>query len=52
MNNLLQLKGQFQKRSNIGRGGHINLPKGQKLSAVHLVELIQQLKNVYRYWEN
>lgn len=52
MNNLLQLKGQFQKRANIGRGGHINLPKGQKLSAAHLIELIQQLKNVYRYWEN
>lgn len=52
MNNLLQLKGQFQKRANSGGGGPVNLPKGKIVSAVHLRELIQQLKSVYRYWEN
>ena len=52
MNNILQLKGQFQKRENTGGGGPINLPKGKMVSAAHLRELIQQLKSVYRYWEN
>ena len=52
MNNILQLKGQFQKRENSGGGGPINLPKGKIVSAAHLRELIQQLKSVYRYWEN
>ena len=52
MNNILQLKGQFQKRENTVGGGPINLPKGKMVSAAHLRELIQQLKSVYRYWEN
>ena len=52
MNNILQLKGQFQKRENTGGGGPINLPKGKMVSTAHLRELIQQLKSVYRYWEN
>lgn len=50
MNNILQLKGQFQKRKAPGGFGPVNLPKGQKVSAEHVMKLEQQLKDIIIYW--
>lgn len=50
MNNLLQLKGRFDKRQNESGFGPIKLPAKQKVSAQHIEELIGQLKNVRKYW--
>lgn len=51
MNNILQLKGQFEHRSNESRPGAPKLPKNKKVEAKHLVDLADQIKNILKYWE-
>lgn len=51
MNDILQLKGQFQQKSNIGTGGPPSLPKGAYVEVGHLVELQQQLNKLLTMWE-
>ncbi|MEY8429777.1 S8 family peptidase [Lachnospiraceae bacterium 48-42] len=51
MNNLLQLKGRFEQRSNSSRPGSPKLPKGKSVSSLHLIELSEQLKRILQYWK-
>lgn len=51
MNNILQLKGQFQQRKNSSSFGPTNLPKGANVTAQHIEELKQQLQKILAYWE-
>lgn len=51
MNNILQLKGQFQQRKNSSPFGPTNLPKGAIVTANHIEELKQQLQRILVYWE-
>lgn len=50
MNNILQLKGQFQKRKAPDAFGPTNLPKGKSVSAEHILKLKQQLLDIISYW--
>jgi len=50
MNNILQLKGRFEQRSNRSKPGSPKLPKGKKVSSQHLIELSKQLKRILKYW--
>jgi hypothetical protein len=52
MNNILQLRGQFQQRKNVNGFGPINLPKGSKVTAEHISNMRQQLKKLENYWQN
>ena len=52
MNNILQLRGQFQKRKNVNGFGPTNLPKGSKITAEHVGNMKQQLKQLEDYWKN
>lgn len=51
MNNILQLKGEFQHQGNPNRPGPRKLPKGGKVDSAHLAELMNELNTVMRYWE-
>ncbi len=51
MNSILQLKGRFEQRSNRSRPGSPRLPKGKSVSSLHLIELLEQLKRILKYWE-
>ena len=51
MNNLLQLKVQFQHRKNPNKPGPVNLPKKTAVTILHMAELKQQLQNILAYWE-
>lgn len=51
MNNILQLKGQFQQRKNSSSFGPTSLPKGTIVTAKHIEELKQQLLSVLAYWD-
>lgn len=51
MNNILQLKGQFQKRKAQSRFGALNLPKGKFVKEEHVKKLKKQLEDIKRYWE-
>lgn len=51
MNNILQLKGQFQKRKGTSGGGPINLPHGAKVSELHVKNLKEKLQNILSYWK-
>lgn len=51
MNNILQLKGQFQKRENRSIFGPVNLPKGAIVTTQHIEELRKQLQSILTYWE-
>lgn len=51
MNNILQLKGQFQRRKGPNNFGPTNLPKGKKVSAQHVSNLANKLKDICTYWE-
>lgn len=51
MNNILQLKGQFQRRKGPNNFGPTNLPKGKKVSAQHVSNLANKLKDICAYWE-
>lgn len=52
MNNILQLKGQFQKRENPNGFGPTNLPRGSIVSADHVSVLRRQLQNISTYWQS
>lgn len=52
MNNILQLKGQFQQRKNVNGFGPTNLPKGSKVTAEHVGNIRQQLRKLESYWQN
>ena len=52
MNNLLQLKGRFDKRNNESNFGQTKLPANQKVNIAHIEELIKQLNDVRKYWSN
>lgn len=51
MNNILQLKGQFQQRKNPNGFGPANLPRGSKVTADHVNILRKQLQNILSYWQ-
>ncbi|MBQ8231437.1 MAG: S8 family peptidase [Lachnospiraceae bacterium] len=51
MNSILQLKGRFDSRSNSSSFGPPILPKGKTVSAVHLMELSDQLQDILKYWK-
>ena len=46
MNNILQLKGQFQKRKAPSGFGSTNLPKGKTVSVDHVLKLKKQLQDI------
>ncbi len=50
MNNILQLKGQFQKRKAPNGFGPTNLPKGKTVSAEHVLNLKKQLQDIILFW--
>lgn len=50
MNNILQLKGRFERRPNGSKPGSPRLPKGKSVSSLHLIELSEQLKRILQYW--
>lgn len=50
LNDILQLKGRFEKRKNDSGFGPLKLPKNQKVSSKHMLELKQQLETVKEYW--
>ena len=50
MNNILQLKGRFEKRKNDSGFGPAKLPAQQKVSSLHLKDLAQQLIKIKAYW--
>lgn len=52
MNNLLQLKGRFDKRKNESNFGPIKLPAKQKVDTNHIEDLIKQLQEIRKYWSN
>ena len=45
MNNILQLKGQFQKRKAPNGFGPTNLPKGKTVGVEHVLKLKSQLQD-------
>jgi hypothetical protein len=51
MNNILQLKGQFQQRSNQSGFGQVNLPKNAEVSATHIGRIRLQLEQIKEYWK-
>ena len=51
MNNILQLKGQFQKRKAPRGFGPTNLPKGKSVSADHVLKLKSQLEEIVAFWK-
>jgi len=51
MNNVLQLKGQFQSQPNTNGGGGVSLPKGSCVTAEHIKALRLQLNAILEYWK-
>lgn len=51
MNNILQLKGQFEKRKNASGIGPVNLPKGKTVRAEHVSYLKRRLQEIAAFWE-
>ena len=52
MNNILQLKGRFEKRPNGSIPGLPRLPKGKSVTSDHIKELSQQLLTILSYWQS
>ena len=50
MNNILQLKGQCQKRKAPSGFGPVNLPKGKSVSVEHVLKLKKQLQDIVLFW--
>lgn len=50
MNNILQLKGRFEKRKNDAKYGPARLPANGKVSSKHLQELKMQLEDIKAFW--
>ncbi len=51
MNNILQLKGQFEKRKNTSSFGPVNLPVNSKVTEKHVKEIREQLQSISSYWK-
>lgn len=51
MNEILQLKGRFDKRKNNAAFGSAKLPSKQSVKASHLKDLANQLTEVKKYWD-
>lgn len=51
MNNILQLKGQFEHKKNTSRIGSKNLPAGGKVTVEHFQQLKHQLEKILSVWE-
>jgi hypothetical protein len=52
MNDLLQLKGTFEKRENRSGFGARNVPSQESVSISHLEELLRELQQVLTYWKD
>jgi len=52
MNNLIQLKGQFEQSSGSSGGGGRSLPAGASVNAEHLEQLLVDLRRVYTFWSS
>ena len=50
LNNILQLKGRFEKRKNDSGFGPVKLPANQNVSSKHVLELKRQLEAIREYW--
>jgi len=51
MNSILQLKGQFEHKSNSNRIGPKNLPVGGSVEIQHLKNLKKQLQRILEFWQ-
>jgi hypothetical protein len=51
MNNILQLKGAFQQKSNSSKPGGPQLPVGKSVTSQHLRKLKNELQQILRYWQ-
>ncbi len=51
MNDILQLKGRFEQRSNMQAFGPAVLPKGKTVSSTHARSLKHQLEEILKYWK-
>ena len=51
MNDILQLKGRFEKRNNDSGFGPAKLPANKSVKAAHLNDLVAQLTRIKAYWE-
>lgn len=51
MNHLLQLKGNFNKRKNSGKGGPVKLRNDESVNVEHLHNLKESLISVYEFWK-
>ena len=52
MNSILHLKGRFESRKNDRSSFSVStLPKGKKVSSLHLYRLQEQLSIIYKYWK-
>ena len=52
MNDLLQLKGNFEQKSNSSSGGGSTLPKNATVTAEHLEKLHHDLTELFNYWKS
>ena len=52
LNNLLQLKGRFEQASSPNRPGSPNLPAGKSVEVSKLENLLTNLNELQRYWQN
>ncbi len=50
MNDILQLKGKFEKRDNPNKPGSSKLKKNEYVTEEHITTLISQLKRIHEYW--
>ena len=51
MNNILQLKGQFDQQQARNMMGPRNLPRGKQVEATHVKDLVNSLRQVLQYWK-
>lgn len=50
MNNILQLKGQFEHNKGNSGGGKRNIPVGKVVDSAHILNLINDLRSLQTYW--
>lgn len=50
MNNLLQLKGSFEKQVGKTGGGARTLPVNSEVEGTHILKLIKELESIYNFW--
>lgn len=52
MNNILQLKGEFEYKKNPNKPGLPNMPKGGSIDYDHIIKLEKELCSIYNRWLN